>query len=142
MTALAAERRTPSWASLEGYIAEYTVAANQTIYAGAMVRLRNGELVGGLAVATDIVVGRAEESVTRAAGAAAVTCRVRSAIFRWDQLDGSTVDAGDIGKLVRAVDDQTIRDDGGTVACYAGCLVQVDTHGAWVATGPLYRGQP
>ena len=82
MTALDAERRTPSWASLEGYIAEYTVAANQTIYAGAMVRLRNGELVGGDAAANDIVVGRAEESVTRAAGAAAVTCRVRSAIFR------------------------------------------------------------
>ena len=139
--ALSKERHTPAWVNPAAVVAEYGVKAGSTIYAGALVQLdANGWLIPAAKAANQVTVGRAEETVVSPATDASgdKTARVRSGVFRWDNLGADAVARAEIGDSVYVEDDHTIRKTQNANGTKAGRLMQVDDQGAWVATGILY----
>jgi hypothetical protein len=133
MVALTQDRRTPQRA---GDVLDGPVAAGETIYAGAIVmRDAAGNLVRGKAATGLTGVGRAEERVDNAGGAAgAKTLRVERGIFAYENSAAAdAITAADIGAACWAVDDQTVaRTNGGGSRSKAGIVTRVDQHGVWV----------
>ena len=66
------------------------------------------------------------------------TVRVRSGVFRWDNLAADAVTRAEIGDSVYVEDDHTIRKTQNGNGTKVGRLMQVDDQGAWVATGIPY----
>jgi hypothetical protein len=133
MVALTSDRNTPR---AEGDIKSLGVAATQLIYAGAIV-MRNaaGYAVEGATALNLIGVGRAEERVDNATGAAGdKVIRVRPGIYRFGNASaGDAITIADIGKPCYAVDDQTVAKTNGTnTRSIAGFIHDVDANGVWV----------
>lgn len=151
-----AERNTPRRTGGYDYVERYDVAAATTIEAGKIVALdASGNAVeyaktASGAANTLVVVGRCEETVDNASGAAAEKqVRARTGVFRW--VNGvapatnndpwtETVTKAQIGDAVYGENDESIRDDnhtdgGQATAAKVGRLIAVDDAGAWVATG-------
>jgi hypothetical protein len=133
MAALSKDRNT---ARAEGDLRSLGVAAAQLIYAGAMVmRNASGFAVKGTTALNLVGVGRAEERVDNAAGAAGdKRVRVRPGIYRYANSAASDeVTIADIGALAYAVDDQTVAKTSGTnTRSIAGFVDDVDAQGVWV----------
>lgn len=134
-----AERNTPRLTGAFEFMGSYKVKASTTIEAGKMVLLdASGDAVEAVKAANHISVGRAEETVT--AGATGDTfIRVRMGIFRWDNdVSGKSFARAQIGGQAYVEDDETVRTDSASSGVVVGRVVDVDTRGAWVATGHLF----
>ena len=135
-----AERSTPRRGGAFEYMGSYKVKASTTIEAGKLVLLdANGLAVEGTKAANHVSVGRAEETVT--AGATGDTfVRARMGIFRWENdVGGKLFTRASIGDQAYVEDDETVRTDSDSSGVVVGRVVDVDSKGAWVATGHLYR---
>lgn len=135
--ALASDRNTPQLGTGKRRGA---VAAAQLIYAGALVMANAaGNIVKG-ATATGLVgVGRAEERVDNAAGAAgAKTIDYLPGTFRFNNsADADAITAADIGAVAYAVDDETVAKTHATnTRSPAGVIDSVDDQGVWVRLDP------
>ena len=142
-----AERLTKRRTGMIDYEASYPVAARTKIEAGKIVALdASGNAVEYAKSATNTaneltVVGRCEATADNSDGvAAAINVSVRIGVFRWDNdVTGDMVSKADIGSAVHGEDDETIRKTAvaGNNARTAkvGRLIEVDSQGAWVATG-------
>lgn len=122
------------------YMGTYKVKPSVTIEAGKLVMLdANGLAVEGVKAASHVCVGRAEEKAV--AGATGDTfVRARMGIYRWDNdVATKTFTRATIGDLAYVEDDETVRTDSSGGGVPVGRVVDVDSEGAWVATGHLYR---
>ena len=132
MAALAADRNTPR---AEGDVKSLLMSAS-LIYAGAIVcRNATGYATKGAVATTLIGVGRADERVDNASGAAGdKRIRVRTGVFRYlNSAAGDLITIADIGKSAYIVDDQTVAKTNGTnTRSIAGFVFDVDDVGVWV----------
>ena len=139
MTALAAERNTPS---RDGDLLALPVAAAKTLYLGAFAALDgNGRLTPGATATTLKGLGRVEATADNSLGAAgAITGTVRLGVFRWgNSADADLIAAADIGKVCYIVDDQTVaKTTGSSTRSPAGIIVDVDALGVWVDSRPFH----
>ena len=134
-----AERNTPRRTGGFEYMGSYKVKASTTIESGKHVMLdANGLAVEAVKAANHVSVGRAEDTVT--AGATGDTfVRARMGIFRWDNdVAGKLFARAQIGDDAYVEDDETVRTDSNSSGVKVGKVVDVDSQGAWVATGHLY----
>ena len=144
-----AERATPRRTGGYDYVEAYDVEAGVQIEAGKMVALNAAGNAKEYAPAaegtagTETVVGRCEETVDNAGGAAgAKKVRARTGVFRWNNdTAGKLATKAQIGNAVYGTDSETIQTDahtqagGAAEATKVGRLIAVDAKGAWVATG-------
>lgn len=132
MTALAVDRNTPV---LQGDLLKQAAAA-VLIYAGSLVmRNASGYLTKGATATGSVGVGRAEERVDNAAGAAGdKLITVRPGTFRYgNSASTDLLTIADIGKACWVVDDQTVaRTSASTTRSKAGIVRDVDALGVWV----------
>ena len=132
MSALAADRQTPMY---RGEILRQAAAA-ALIYAGSLVvRNASGYLTKGTTTTGQIGVGRAEERVDNAGGAAGdKQVSVRPGSFRFgNSASADLLTIADIGKACWVVDDQTVaRTSATTTRSRAGIVRDVDAQGVWV----------
>lgn len=139
MTALAAERNTPS---RDGDLLALPVAAAKTLYLGAFAAIdANGRLTPGATATTLKGLGRVEATADNSLGAAgAITGTVRLGVFRWaNSADADAIAAADIGKVCYIVDDQTVaKTTGSATRSPAGIVVDVDALGVWVDSRPFH----
>lgn len=114
----------------------FKLKAGVKIWAGALVGLNAGFLVPMTTATGRIPVGMAMQTVDNTAGADGDrTCLVHQGIHKWNNSGGDAVVAGDVGKIVFAVDDNTVsHTNGGNTQSAAGFAVQVDSDGVWVLT--------
>ena len=137
--ALSADRATPRWGTPDGPVMSYQLAASTTIWSGAMVALdAAGKAHPASKTAGLKVVGRAEARAVSGASDE-VHVEVRAGVFRWNVLAADKPLQADIGALVYADDDETVKKTAGANAPTVGRLAQVDAAGAWVFTGMQYR---
>ncbi|WP_425072581.1 hypothetical protein [Sagittula sp. S175] len=133
MPALTQDRNTPR---AQGDTRQGAVAAGETIYAGALVmRDASGNLVAGRTATGLVGVGRAEEQVDNATGAAGdKSLTYRPGVFRYaNSAAADEITAADIGKAAYAVDDQTVAKTSATsTRSKAGIIDNVDAQGVWV----------
>jgi len=135
MVALTADRNTPR---REGDDLVYPMAANVTIFAGALVMLNAaGDATRGAAATGQIAVGCAQEAKTNGAVAAAESIRVRPGVFRWaNSSAGDLITKAHIGDDCFIVDDdQVALTNGSATRSVAGKIVDVDALGVWVLIG-------
>ena len=151
-----AERATPRRTGMIDYVESYDVAASTKIEAGKMVALNaagNAKEYAAAAngvTATEIVVGRCEETVDNTDGSAGdKKVRARIGVFRWNNDTASKIATkANIGDTVYGTDAETIQTDahtdagGNAEAARVGILIAVDDEGAWVATGLPFRFDP
>lgn len=139
MTALAAERNTPS---RDGDLLALPVAAAKTLYQGAFAALDgNGRLTPGATATTLTGLGRVEATADNSLGAAgAITGTVRLGVFRWgNSADADLIAAADIGHVCYIVDDQTVaKTTASSTRSPAGIIVDVDALGVWVDSRPFH----
>lgn len=114
------------------------VAANATIYAGAIVAFNSaGFAVPAAAVAAHRIDGRAEEQVRGGPTDGAATVLVRPGVFRFDNATGAdAVVQADLLNECFVVDDNTVaRTNGGGTRPVAGRIIDIDPQGVWVRLG-------
>lgn len=131
--ALSADRNTPR---KEGDLRQFPVAAATIIYAGALVCIdAAGNAVPGATATTLTAVGRADQHVDNAGGAAGdLTVDVRKGIFRFgNSAAADEIGPEDIGSTAYVVDDETVAlTDGGATRSPAGTIYDVDAQGVWI----------
>lgn len=136
MTALSADRNTPE---RDGQEFAFDVAASVVCRAGGIAVLDASGNVKPAVAATGLVcVGRFEDTVNNAAGAAAaVKAKVRGGVFQFgNSASGDAITKAEIGDTCYLVDDQTVAKTDGTGArSAAGKIVDVDSAGVWVRMG-------
>ena len=136
MTALSADRNTPSRAGVEFLD---PVAAAKTIYAGALVVLdASGNAAPGSTATGLIARGVAQAAVNNSGGSAGdASVPSRAGVFRFE--NSASTDAitrAEIGDPCYIVDDQTVaKTDGTSTRSEAGTVVDVDDDGVWVRIG-------
>jgi hypothetical protein len=109
--------------------------ASTKIYAGSLVCIDAGYAAPARTATGLVVVGRAESTVDNSAGAAGdKVIEVCRGTFKWaNSSAGDLIAQADVGKLVYAVDDQTVAKTDGTGArTAAGVAWQIDSDGVWV----------
>lgn len=119
---------------IEGKRRQFPVAANVTIYQGALVMLKEGNASPG-AVATGCVgLGMAEDTVSNVGGAAgAAMIEVRNGVFCFANSSSDPVPLSQVGQSCYIVDDQTVAATNGTnTRSVAGVVYNVDSSGVWV----------
>jgi hypothetical protein len=140
MTALAQDRNTQR-KYVERFLADDAlIAANTTIYNGALVAANaNGELRPAADVANVTVVGVAQQQMANPTGAAARPsngrrAKVAAGCFKFATTGGNALTAADIGKNAYVLDDQTVvRQAGTTNSIVAGVVDSIDSDGGiWV----------
>lgn len=133
MAPLTQDRNTPRF---EGDLREGPVAASQLIFAGALLAVNAaGNIVRGATATGLIGLGRAEERVDNAAGAAAdKTVRYRPGTYRFaNSAGGDEITKADLGKVCYIVDDETVALTHATnTRSPAGSVEGVDALGVWV----------
>lgn len=142
MSALTQDRNTPR---REGDLIEPPMAAETTIFAGALVCLNAaGYAVPGSTAIGLVAVGRAEERVVNGDGNGAAGIRVRHGVFRWNNsAGGDEITIADVGHVCYVVDDQTVaRTSGSATRSKAGIVADVDALGVWVAMGVATQNTP
>ncbi len=135
MAPLTKDRNTPA---KEGRQQVYPVAANTTIFAGALVAIdAAGNAVPGSAATTLKAAGRAEENVVNNPGAAgAKFVLVRRGVFKFANDGVDPVAAANILTNCYIVDDQTVAaTSGNNTRSVAGTVLEVEADGVWVAVG-------
>lgn len=144
MAALTAPRMTPQADPIHavpGYSSPtgYDVAANVTIYPGAIV-MKNaaGDATPGAAATGQIALGRAETLVTNGATPGAVKISVRHGVFQYENSSaGDAITKADIGADCFIVDDQTVaKTNGSSTRSRCGKIMAVDAQGVWVLIFP------
>ena len=135
MAALSTDRNTPR---LAGDLRQGAMGA-QKVYAGGMIaRNLTGHLVKAAADPTLVVLGRTEEQVDNAAGAAGdKQLRWRPGTYRWDNSAADDeITGADLGEPCYAVDDHTVaKTAGDATRPLAGVVVGVDGQGVHVEMG-------
>lgn len=129
---LSADRRTPR---LEGDEFEGRLAANQTVFAGALLmRDTDGNLRRGAAATGMTGAGRAEAGAVSGATAGVVPVRVRPGTFRFANSTGAdALGKADIGKVCWIADDDRVaRTSASSTRSRAGIVEFVDAEGVWV----------
>jgi hypothetical protein len=133
MAALTAPRNTPEKIGSERAI---PLAANAKVYQGGMVQVAaSGYGVAAAAVAANVTVGMACETVDNTGGAAgAVSVKTRRGVRRFgNSAAGDAIGRTEIGKTVYVVDDQTVaKTDNAGARPAAGKCFDVDANGVWV----------
>lgn len=133
MTALISGRNTPAKAG-DNRVGK--VAAAVTAFAGAMLMRDASGFITPATTALNLVgVGRAEETVDNAAGAAGdLSINFTEGRFRYaNSAAADEITMADIGKVCFAVDDQTVaKTDGTSTRSKAGIVDDVDSLGVWV----------
>jgi hypothetical protein len=133
MTALTADRTT---LARDGKDRCLPVAANVTIYCGALVMLNvAGTVQPASATVGMIAVGVAQEAAHNAQGTAgAITVPVRRGAFCFqNSTGGDAITAAAIGQQCYAVDDQTVAlTNGSNSRSVAGHVFDVTVDGVWV----------
>lgn len=137
MAALTKDRNTQR---REGNMFSLGVAAAKKIFAGSLVcKDANGFATPGAVATTLKALGRAEEQVDNTSGSNGdVSVVIQPGTFKWANSGGGDAIAdADIGNLCYVVDDQTVaKTDGTSTRSAAGRIVQVDSDGVWVKSGP------
>jgi len=122
----------------------FALAANTTLYAGAMVALNaGGYAVPASADASLRVVGRANGRADNANGEAGdETIAVEAGVFRWKNASAAdAIDFTHVGHTVYAVDDETVAlTSANGTRPVAGVVMDVDTVGVWVRSGLPHTG--
>ena len=133
MVALTQDRSTPERIDA---LYEYDMAADEVIFAGALVVIHSGLARPGSSGFTDwITVGRAEEHVDNRGGAhGAKQIRVKRGTFRFENSAGADeITDNDVGFDCYVVDDQTVAKTNGTnTRSVAGKVRDVDEIGVWI----------
>ncbi len=133
MVALTGPRNTPR---SQGGVRSIPLLANAKVFAGAMVQIAASTFgVAAAAVAANVTVGRAEETVDNTGGAnGAKRVKVRTGIFNYaNSAGGDLVTRAHIGKPVYVVDDQTVAaTDNAGARPRAGTCFDLDASGVWV----------
>lgn len=132
MTALAAARNTPSFASL-GF-ASYPLADNVKIYQGALVVLSAGYAQPATSAVGLVAVGRARTTVDNTVTGhtlGGLSVEVEQGTFRW--VNGDSIAQAQVGARAYMTDDQTVAKTAGTKSV-AGIITAVDSSGVWVHT--------
>lgn len=135
MTILTKDRSTPE---RNGDDFVFPMAASVTIFAGGIVMLdAAGNATPGRTATGQIAVGRAEETKTNGAVAAAETIKVRKGVFRYaNSASGDAITKAHIGDDCFIVDDdQVALTNGSNTRSRAGRIMDVDAQGVWVAIG-------
>ncbi|WP_207779449.1 hypothetical protein [Zavarzinia aquatilis] len=118
-----------------GDLREPPVAANTTIYQGALVCIAaSGYAVPGSTATTLKAIGRAERTVVNGATAGAERVQVKRGIFRFkNSTAGDAIALTDVGADCYVVDDETVAKTNGTnTRSVAGKIFDVDAQGVWV----------
>lgn len=136
MAALSNDRQT--YSKSQGVLKSMKVKAATKVYMGALAAVdATGLLLPAGDTAALLCVGRADERADNTAGAdAAISCRVQEGVFKWDNSVASAVTQVDVGHVVYAEDDHTVKHAAGN-ACKAGTCVAIDVDGVWVKTDPV-----
>jgi hypothetical protein len=135
MVALTADRNTPR---REGLDYSDPVAANVTIFAGALVMLNaSGNATPGTAATGQIARGVAVEKVQNGATAGAVQVKTRPGVYRFlNSASADEITRAHIGdECFIVTDSQVALTNGGSTRSVAGRVVQVDAQGVWVQVG-------
>ena len=137
MAALSAGRNT---AQRTGQLFTRPVAANVTIYPGALLALTAAGYATPGAVATTLIadgVAETDVPIVNGATAGAVTVTVRPGIHQFgNSAAADAITFAEIGDNCYIVDDQTVaKTDGGATRSIAGKIVDVDAQGVWVKIG-------
>lgn len=132
--ALTADRNTPM---KDGELISVPVAADTKIYAGSLVAASaTGYATPGATATTLTYLGRAEECVDNAGGAAGAKSVMvrRGKAFKFKNSAGDAVTQAELGKTCYIVDDETVSKSnaGGNTQSAAGKVVGIDTDGVWV----------
>lgn len=146
MTALAQERMTPGTAGTPAR-GTYGIKANVRIFKGALVALDSAGRAmpaGASAGGSVIIVGKASATYDNrtgsALGGAADACdvEVEFGTFGWaNSTAGEAVAATEVGKLVYAVDDQTVGKTSATATLIvAGVCTEIRDGKVYVWSGP------
>lgn len=138
MTALAADRSTPSRGVTWETLTELSATDSTTYYKGGIVCLdqSTGKVIKGATGTGYVCLGRCEEAVVTGTSTTE-KIKALSGIFRWGNSTSSdAIAADDIGKTCYIVDDQTVAlTDGSASRSAAGVVYDVDSVGVWVSTG-------
>ena len=133
MPALSAPRNTAEKVGRDRLV---PLLANAKVFQGGMVQFNAaGSGIAAAAVAANVTVGIARESVDNTGGATgAVSVKVRRGIFRFaNSAAGDLIARSEIGKIVFVVDDQTVaKTDNAGARPAAGRCFDVDAQGVWV----------
>ena len=133
MAALTADRHTTM---RDGELISVKVAAGVRIYAGALVVSKAGYASPGEKADSGIVyLGRAEEQVDNAGGAAAAKSVLvrRGRAFKWANASSGAVTQAEVGKAAYILDDQTVtKTAAGATKTDPAVVLGVDDDGVWV----------
>jgi hypothetical protein len=132
MPALTEDRNTTR---REGERFSYPMAANVTIYGGALVMLNaSGNATPGAVATGQRACGVACQRKTNGATAGAERIEVEPGIFRFNNsAAGDLIAAADVGADCWIVDDNTVaKTNGSSTRSVAGRIVAVDSVGVWV----------
>ncbi|MFK5980870.1 MAG: hypothetical protein QM488_18500 [Rhizobiaceae bacterium] len=136
MTALTKDRAT---AAQLGDNQEHPVLAATIVYGGSIACLNAaGWLVPGATATTLTTAGRCESRADNSAGANGdINVQVKKGIFPFaNSAAADEITRAEIGDDCYIVDDQTVaKTDGTSTRSVAGKIVQLDSHGVWVALG-------
>lgn len=137
MTALAADRITPSKANSGDRAYSLKVAASTTIYRGALVAVNaSGYAVPAAATAGLRVIGVAQSKVDNSTGSNGdKSVQVQDGIHFFKN-DSDAVAQADVGRHCYVQDDQTVQDENGGAPIVAGIVTAVETTGVWVKVSP------
>ncbi|MFN3370995.1 MAG: hypothetical protein ACK4Z0_05660 [Sphingomonadaceae bacterium] len=135
MVALTDDRNTPR---REGLDFVFPMAANELIYAGAIVMLNaDGRARKGAAATGQRAAGIAQERKQNGATPGAETVRVWPGIFKLANATAAdAITQADVGADVFILDDQTVaRTNGSGTRSVAGRCLGVEPDGVWVRIG-------
>ena len=133
MAALTAERNTKQQGDIQRSPLSWPQGTN-TIFKGSLVVLNAaGFAEPGSTAATKTAVGRAKKTSINLGAPGAVNVDIEEGIFKWGNLGGDLIVAGDRGLVCYVTDDQTVNHTS-TGKSIAGKVIQIDTDGVWVRT--------
>ena len=135
MSALTANRNTPSVAAYQMFGRVRTIATGSTVYLGSIVAQNSdGKAVPASDTAGLVVLGRAERIWPDGS-----KVETRSGCFKFaNGADAEAFTAADLNKVAYVVDDQTVGKVGGTNKIKAGTFRELDADGGvWVELANL-----
>lgn len=140
MSALAAERNTPSLGKSGLPDLSWPIADNVKVYKGSLVMESAGYATPGATATGKLALGRAAATVDNTVSghtAGALNVPIERGIFRWgNSAAGDAIAQADCGATCYMVDDQTVaKTDGTGTRSAAGTVVAVDSSGVWVSSG-------
>jgi hypothetical protein len=121
---------------IEGIYAQAPMKGGATILQGAIVATEAGLAIAGKTGLALTVLGIATKTVKNTGADAAASVEFKRGVFKFFNLPGDAVTAGDVNKDAYLVDDQTVAKTAATnTRSVAGKIILVESDGVFVRVG-------